>query len=89
MFEKVKKLDFKKNESTKEIVSGLATLYMEFFKMSREDAERLVEKKMNHFKDDFLQKVESAEQYNFNKKHKSHEEVNTEDYLTGKTVIKG
>ena len=33
MFEKVKKLDFKKNESTKEIVSGLATLYMEFFKM--------------------------------------------------------
>ena len=33
MFEKVKKLDFKKNESTKAIVSGLATLYMEFFKM--------------------------------------------------------
>ena len=89
MFEEVKKLDFKKNESTKEIVSGLATLYIELFKMSREDAESLVEKKMNYFKDDFLQKVESAKQYDFNKNHKSYEEVNTEDYLTGKTVIKG
>lgn len=89
MFEKVKKLDFKKNESTKEIVSGLATLYMELFKMSKEDAESLVEKKMNYFKDDFIEKVESAKQYDFNKNHKSHEEVNTEDYLTGKTVIKG
>ena len=88
MFKDLISIDFSSSEH-KDMIKALSTIYTQAFGLTQEDAEMLVEKKLNYFKDDFVNKFESAvtsEQINDNVKFK---DINTEEYLNSKPTIKG
>lgn len=88
MFKDLININFSSSEH-KDIIKALSTIYTKAFGLTQEDAEILVEKKLNYFKDDFVNKFESAvtsEQINDNVKFK---DINTEEYLNSKPTIKG
>lgn len=88
MFKELQKINFSNNEH-KDIIKALSIIYTQSFGLTQEDAENLVEKKLNYFKDDFINKFENvitSQKINDNVKF---EDINTEEYLNSKPTIKG
>ena len=88
MFKDLININFSSSEH-KDMIKALSTIYTQAFGLTQEDAEILVEKKLNYFKDDFVNKFENAvtsKQINDNVKF---EDISTEEYLNSKPIIKG
>ena len=88
MFKDLKNIDFSSNEH-KEIIKALSTIYTQAFGLTQEDATSLVEKKLNYFKNDFVNKFENAAATDKINDNVKFEDISTEEYLNSKPVIKG